>query len=199
MAVKPLLGQLAWRNMTAILCIAKAPSSMANFPWKALLKKQEIIRAEMAVYNHISDIVIIDPYAGYKSGGAGSSVPNLAYLSVQLLIVVGGDAALSFYKGLGSKTTKNLTNKPYLDALISEFKRDTMTQAGDYELLKATEKSLSDVFQTSGLSGKLAKMMSAAELVDVEDDDKEKALLMEEFLPVTLSSDSGSDGEYNAI
>lgn len=123
--VKPLLDYSIHVGLIAISCIAWVLSQHASFPWYALNKKIPVFHTELKAFRGIlrecnRDIYI---YLGFKISGAGTLVPNRAYLCVQKMIQIDGNDTLKEYKGVVSKNSKQQVNKAYLDDLITQYEK----------------------------------------------------------------------------
>ncbi|QPB73985.1 nucleoprotein [megalopteran chu-related virus 119] len=190
-AVTPLVNHIAYSGLTALHAVTQALSHYTTFPWNAIWRKNPMLRAEMAKFKSMMTLVSEDVYIGYRGSGAAANIAHMAYLSIQLLIVVGGQTSLNNYKGVGSKESPLVFNKEYYDGLIMRFKQDIQSQAGTYEELVALEKSLKNVLEKTGVSSLIAGFLSQAR--DPDDDDTPGAAGAGDEFFADSASDNDSD------
>lgn len=161
-AIAPLIRQVVYRNLTGIKAICDSISEFPDFPWGALAKKHAKIGAEIHMFTKYIELIQHDKLIGYKITGMATEYPNLAFLCVQMQIVVNGKRSLLNYKGIGGVDTQ-VANKQYLQSLISEYQKDMISGIGSYSTLKESDVDLSQSLRDA-LTGFLT---------NVEDDDED--------------------------
>lgn len=165
-AVTPLLEQISLGKMTTIHAVGLALTQFADFPWCPVSRRMTILKNEIIKFKNITSILDGDRYAGLKFAGVGRLIPNLAYLSIQLLIKAGGLNSYENYRGVGSSTNKSGVNNKYFDQLIKDYV-ESSSKLDMTELMEENKKY-------SNFLGKLGMEDSIRKLLDGggdEDDD----------------------------
>lgn len=158
MTILPLLARGAHRNLTAITLIAQAVSQYSDFPWGGLYKENAAIASEFKAYIVILKEVKNDIYAGYKYTGASKAVPILSYLSIQLMMKLGGQSSLSNYRGVGSKDTM-IPNKTKWDHL-NESSMNDRTAGFNYEHLQELTGESKGLLSNLGITSLINSLQS---------------------------------------
>lgn len=148
-SITPMLTRGIHRNMTAITLISTAMEDYSDFPWAGLVMQNPAVKSEIVNYKTILKEICHDVYAGYKYTGASRAVPVLSYISIQLMMRLGGQNSLKFYRGVGGSDT-TIPNQIKWDALISDYMNDK--QSGfDYNALQEENKKSMHVLRSLGL------------------------------------------------
>lgn len=129
----------------------------------------------MKSYKTILELCRNDIIAGYRAAGTANSIPNLSYLSVCLLIEIGGIESLKNYKGVGPKNRNGVTLSTYLDSLISQYKSDLKNLTGGYDKLKLLQSTSPNILTDLGIPHLISTFQSSAETFDDEDENPDRS------------------------
>nr|DAZ89744.1 TPA_asm: nucleoprotein [Grylloblatta bifratrilecta mononega-like virus] len=133
--LNPLLDQVANKYLSVITIITKAINSHENFPWMNIRQKSPVINQEFLLYTEYLSEVAQDGYLGYYIQGIGPKIPNLAYLSIQLLTEVSLETSIAGYKGVGSKGNgTSVSKRSLIDRWIKAYKAHQDEAEDDYPL-----------------------------------------------------------------
>lgn len=88
--------------MTVIKLIYDSVREFGDFPWGYIMKVAPTFKEEMKNFIKYLKTIEKDPLAGYKYTDLATIFPNLACLSYNMQLVIGGKTPLRDYHGVGS-------------------------------------------------------------------------------------------------
>ena len=168
-SITPLVDQIAYTNLTALVMIAQTISQAADFPWDGLFFRIPAAKVEFELFKDLISVFDKDKFIGMAITGCSRHFSNLAYLSIQLQISAFGNQTLVRYRGVGSKSNSPGINQGYYDGLIKRYIEDTEKKAGDYASLKAENVDSDDFIN---IASAIQKYFNES-LDDGDDDDDE--------------------------
>lgn len=171
-AVTPLLNQISLGKMTALHAISSALTQFSDFPWGPLAARSIVLKNELLKFKNYANILDGDRYAGLKFAGVGRLLPNLAYLSIQLLIKVGGQDSYENYKGVGSSSNKTGVNTKYFDKPIKDYMESTANL--DMNELMQENAKYTDFLGKLGMETSIRKLLDGSVDEDEENNDESK-------------------------
>lgn len=188
--LKPMPSFLAYRGMTPIVNILNSISNFPSFPWNSLIKSNSQIKAEFITLKKILQVCRDDVLLGYKISGAGTAVPNLSYLSICLLIDVGGNETLKNYRGIGPHNKSKVTGSTYLNSLVEGYKKSILSGTTGYDQLHKMEDKMKNLLEKSGLNTLMAAFLSG-----VTESTEQESQRDRDFDDSSSDSDSDPDND----